>query len=104
MGVMKLDLIGQEVEVEYRSGIGLYFVVYPGLTTLDDDLSPLKGFELVMAFEQRMAAGEIAINTRLGVPFFTMIPVVPYGTPYPRPWLTYPLEDGYTLELKVVRG
>lgn len=91
MGVMKLDLVGQEVEVEYRSGLGLYFVVYPGLTA-----------ELVMAFEQRMAAGEIARNTRLGMPFFTMIPTVAYMTPYPRPWLSYPEDGGYLLNLRIV--
>lgn len=91
MGVMKLDLVGQEVEVEYRSGLGLYFVVYPGLTA-----------ELVMAFEERMAAGEVAIHTRRGTPFFTMIPTVPHMTPYPRPWLFYPEDDGYRLNLRIV--
>ena len=99
MGILKLELVGQEVEVEYRSALGLYFVVYPGLAC---PISQAVGFELVMAFEQRMAAGEIAINTRLGVPFFTMIPVVSYQTPYPRPWLSYPPADDYHLNLRIV--
>jgi len=102
MGVMKLDLIGQEVEVEYRSGIGLYFVVYPKLIACQrPPLDYVGGFELVMAFEERLAAGEIAINTRRGTPFFSSIPVVPHLTPYPRPWLTYPKDDGYRLELRM---
>lgn len=89
MGTMRLELKGQEVEVEYRSVLGLFFVVYPELSApkILKSRPAVEGFELVMAFENRHAACELAVHTRLGSPFFTMIPVVPYDTPYPRPHL-----------------
>ena len=65
--------------MEYRSKVDRYFVVFPTLNV-----------EIVMAFENKYTAREIAVNAYVGTPFFTMIPTVDYGTPYPRPDFLYP--------------
>ncbi len=77
--------------VEYRSAVDRYFVTYP------DD-----GIELAPAFKHKEAAREIAINGYFGVPFFTMIPVVPYRAPYPRPGLVMPKIRQIEIKLVIV--
>lgn len=78
-GVARIDLIGHLPVVEHRKSVDRFFVVYPDLDV-----------ELVMGFVHRWTACELAINTYAGTPFYTMIPVVPYQTVYPRPWMEYP--------------
>ncbi len=78
-GVSRVDLKGKKVCVELRQSVNRYFVTYPDLKQ-----------ELVMAFEHRWSAFELAVNIYAGTPFYTMIPVVDYLTAYPRPWLVYP--------------
>lgn len=78
-GIIRKDLTNQIVHVEYRSSVNRYFVVYPDLL-----------LEVAIGFEHKFAAAEIAKNTVAGTPFYTLIPCVAYGTPYPRPWLDYP--------------
>lgn len=78
-GVDRLNLIGHLPVVEHRRRVDRFFVVYPDLQV-----------ELVMGFVHRWTACELALNTYAGTPFYTAIPTVPYGTPYPRPWLDYP--------------
>jgi hypothetical protein len=96
-GVDRVDLIGHLPHVEARQCQDeiKYFVCFKDLNV-----------ELVMGFEEKLTAREIAVNVYHGSPFFTAIPVVPYQTPYPRPWLTYPsLGDTWRrIELTVVRG
>lgn len=100
MGIMKLELTGQAVEVEFRTSSGMYFVVYPEVHC---PVQELVGFELVMAFDQLPTAWEMAIHTRRGTPFFTMIPVVPRNTAYPRPWLTYPEGGDYNPAFNIIK-
>ncbi len=81
MGVSKIELRGVMPMVEHRREIDMHFVIYPAI-----------GFELVMAFRRVTAAIEIAESVFTGEPFFTLIPVVPIRTAWPRPWLSYPKE------------
>lgn len=81
-GVLRVNCTGHIPVVEYRSSSGKYFVCFKELVV-----------ELVMAFEHKVTAREIGANVCAATPFFTLIPVVPYGTAYPRPWLEYPLVD-----------
>lgn len=78
-GVSRVDCTGAIPVVEFRTQLNRYFVCFPD-----------KGVELVMSFEDKITAREIGANVCAATPFFTLIPVVPYGTPYPRPWLVYP--------------
>lgn len=86
-GVLRLDLKGQLPFVEHRKSVDRFFVVYPDLKY---PLSSQRGYELVIGFTHRWTACELALGTYHGDPFFEKIPVVPYGTPYPRPGLMYP--------------
>lgn len=91
-GVSRIKLDGHLPFVEYRKSSNRFFVVYPGLNV-----------ELVMGFEYRWTACELALNTYAATPFYTAIPVVPYKTPYPRPWLLYPNKrwlDGSLIEVR----
>lgn len=90
MGITRQELTGHTPVVEYRASVGKFFVVYPDL-----DL------ELVMAFDNRGAAFELAKSSYLGIPFFTIIPTVIYQTPYPRPWLSYPTDQVLSIELRI---
>lgn len=92
-GVSRIDLTGQRPVVEYRSALDRYFVTYPDIK-----------FELVMAFANRQTAHELAINIYHATPFFTAIPVVPYGTAYPRPWLKYPRSLLLEVQLLIIGG
>lgn len=65
--------------IEFRRSTGCYFVTYPDIN-----------LELVMPFGSIDIAKEIATAVYQDQPFFTMIPAVPLGTPFPRPWLSYP--------------
>lgn len=76
-GITRVDCTGHIPVIEYRGD--WYFVCFPKLNV-----------ELVMAFEHKITAREIGTNVCAATPFFTLIPVVPYQTPYPRPWLIYP--------------
>lgn len=77
--------------VEYRSSVDRYFVTYP-----DEKI------ELAPAFKHKEAAREIAVNGYFGVPFFTMIPMVPYRAPYPRPGLVMPKIRQLEIKLVIV--
>lgn len=94
-GVARFDLTGHLPFVEARQCNDeiKYFICF-----LDIDA------ELVMGFEEKLTAREIAVNVYHGTPFFTAIPVVRYRTPYPRPWLVYPdLGDTWRkIELQVI--
>lgn len=79
-GVSRLHLEGLKVHIELRQSVNRYFVVYPDISQ-----------ELVMAFEHRWTAYELAINVFFATPFYTKIPVVPYQTRWPRPGPLYPL-------------
>jgi hypothetical protein len=96
-GVSRVDLIGHLPHVEARQCQGeiKYFVCFKDLKV-----------ELVMGFEEKLTAREIAVNVYHGSPFFTAIPVVPYQTPYPRSWLIYPdLGDTWRrIDLEVARS
>ena len=78
-GVQRIELTGSQPFVEFRADLDRYFVCFRK-----------EGVELVMAFECKHTAREIAANVAAGTPFFTLIPVVTYRTEYPRPWLVYP--------------
>lgn len=78
-GVDKINLAGIPPVIEYRCGIGKYFVTYPSIDQ-----------ELVMAFTGESQAIDLARNVFSDTPFFSAIPVVPHRTAYPRPWLEYP--------------
>lgn len=84
-------LTGVAPLVEYRSKLDRYFVTYPAI-----------GLELVMAFEHRFTAREIALHTFAGTPFFQMIPTVPLHTPYPRPGLAYPKVVDPGIQLRII--
>lgn len=75
----RLDLSGHLPVVEYRSQVDRYFITFPDLQV-----------ELAPAFGHKLTAHEIATNVYHGVPFFMMIPAVPYDTPFPRPGLVMP--------------
>lgn len=96
-GVSRVNLTDHLPHVEARQVQDQirYFVCFEDL-----------GVELVMSFEEKLTAREIAVNVYHGSPFFTAIPVVPYQSPYPRPWLVYPdLGDTWRrIELKLVRA
>jgi hypothetical protein len=95
-GIARFDLVGVLPIVECRpcGGELRYFVCFPDLKA-----------ELVMAFEEKLTARELAVNVYHGTPFYTAIPIVRYRTPYPRPWLVYPkLGDTWRrIEMIVVR-
>lgn len=78
-GVSRVKLGGVLPVIELRKSAGLYFVVYPDIQS-----------ELVMPFHSAAVAQEIALAVYQDQPFFTMIPVVPQNTAFPRPWLSYP--------------
>lgn len=78
-GVSRVNCTGHIPVVEYRPQCSRYFVCFPDL-----------GVELVMGFEHKITAREIGANVCAATPFFTLIPVVPYQTEYPRHWLVYP--------------
>lgn len=86
-------LTGIQPVVEYRSRVDRYFVTYPSV-----------GLELVMAFQNKYTAREIAIQSYAGTPFFQMIPTVPYQTEYPRPGLAYPVVPDLEIQLRIVSG
>lgn len=90
-GVERVDCTGHIPVVEHRNG--RYFVCFETLRV-----------ELVMSFEDKRTAREIGANVCAGTPFFTLIPVVEYRTPYPRPWLVYPEVDGIRdqIDLRIV--
>jgi hypothetical protein len=91
-GVSRVELTGSKPFIEFRTDLVRYFVCFPR-----------EGVELVMGFECKHTAREIAANVCAGTPFFTAIPVVPYRTEYPRPWLVYPkvreIRDAIHLEV-----
>ena len=95
-GVDRIELTGHLPVIEARMCLDelRYFVCFKDLKC-----------ELVMAFEEKLTAREIAVNVYHGSPFFTAIPVVTYRTAYPRPWLSYPdLRDTWRqINLEVVR-
>lgn len=78
-GVSRLHLEGLKVCIELRQSVNRFFVVYPEL-----------GQELVMAFEHRWTAYEIAVNVYHATPFYTKIPTVDYQSPWPRVGPAYP--------------
>jgi hypothetical protein len=88
--ITKVVLTGVAPVVEYRSKLDRYFVTYPSI-----------GLELVMAFEGKYTAREIALNAFAGTPFFDTIPTVPYRTAYPRPNRIYPpvVDPGIPLKI-----
>jgi len=77
--MIRTSLVGHLPVIEYRSDVGRYFVTYPTLN-----------LELAMGFELPQTANEVAENAYYGTPFFTLIPAVYYGTPYPRPGMVMP--------------
>lgn len=83
-GVEKIPLVGIIPTIELRRYCQAYFVVYDSI-----------GKELVMAFTSEESARDVANQALIGMPFFDRIPVVPRGTPYPRPWLAYPASFYY---------
>lgn len=91
--VRRVDTRGHKPFVEYRPSCGLYFVVFEDL-----------GLELAPAFSHKYTAREVAINSFFGVPFFTMIPTVPYGTEYPRPRIIMPRISDLDVELRIKQG
>lgn len=88
--IHKDRLVGKLPVVEYRASIARYFVTFPEIAR-----------ELVMSFECKYAAREIAANTYAGTPFFDMIPTVDHGTSYPRPNLLYPTVDLSVIDLVI---
>ena len=86
----RVDVTSRSPTVEYRPGLNLYFIVF-------DELR----LELAPAFAHKITAHEIAINCYYGVPFFTMIPTVPYGTPYPRHGLLMPRIHPVEIPLRI---
>jgi hypothetical protein len=90
-GVSRPKLTGVPVVIEYRVSCSKFFVTFPSLAV-----------ELVMAFDHRETAAEIAVNVHCGTPFYTMIPTVPYRTPYQRPWLQMPPTDGVRESINLV--
>lgn len=87
----RILLTGITPVIEYRASVDRYFVTYPSA-----------GLELVMAFVNKYAAAEIAIQSFAGTPFFQMIPTVPYQTAYPRPGLTYPVVPNLEIQLRII--
>jgi hypothetical protein len=96
-GISRVELVDHWPHIEQRQCQDeiKYFVCFEDLNV-----------ELVMAFEEKLTAREIAVNVYHGSPFFTAIPVVPYQTPYPRSWLIYPdLGDTWRrIDLRAVRA
>jgi hypothetical protein len=86
----RLDTSGHLPVVEYRSHVDRYFITYPSLQV-----------ELAPAFSHKFTAQEIAINAYYGVPFFMMIPTVPYDTAYPRPGLLMPKIGPIDIQLRI---
>jgi len=76
--------------VEYRSAVDRYFITFP---QLDVELAPV--------FTHRLVAFEIACNVYHRVPFFTLIPTVPWGTEYPRPGLVMPYIGPVDIQLRI---
>lgn len=91
--IQKVLLTGVAPVVEYRSIPDRYFVTYPDLQ-----------LELVMAFEHKYTAREIALNAYAGTPFFQMIPTVVYGSPYPRLDYIYPVVADIEIPLRLTKG
>lgn len=87
----RMDLQGKVPTVEFRSWLNLYFVCYDQ-----------QGVELATAFANKWAAYEVAANAYYGVPFFTLIPAVEYGTDYPRPGTIVPKTPQMEIKLRVL--
>lgn len=75
----RIETTGHVPFIEFRPSVGKHFVVFPSL-----------GMEMAPAFMFKVTAHEIATNSMHGTPFFQMIPLVPYRSPYPRPGLIMP--------------
>lgn len=86
----RLDTSGYLPVVEYRSCVDRYFITYPQLQA-----------ELAPAFLHKLTAQEIAVNTYYGVPFFMMIPTVPYNTEFPRPGIVMPKLHPVDIALRI---